>query len=149
MLEFLHRLLRRIISRERVYSKKMIGMRCLGFEFTGVQLLSVSHFMEKIDFRTEIMRPAKGRINVEKERNKYSKTDVIASGVLGDMFNPHVNQGKAYIRCLCAKLLEHPTFKSNLVVGLACFDYSVLFTLPREQAMDCSARLFQSLCVRA
>ena len=41
----------------------------------------------------------------------------------------------------------HPTFKSDLVVGLACCDYSVLFTLPRGQAMDCYARLFQSSSV--
>ena len=34
------------------------------------------------------------------------------------------------------------------MVGLACFDYSVLFTLPRGQAMDCYARLFQSFSVR-
>ena len=49
---------------------------------------------------------------------------------------------------ICVELLEHPTFKSNLVVGLACFDYSVLFTLPRGQTMDCFARLFQRFCVR-
>ena len=32
-------------------------------------------------------------------------------------------------------------------MGMACFDYSVLFTLPRGQTMDCYARLFQSFCV--
>ena len=66
---------------------------------------------------------------------------------MGDMFNPHVNQERAYIRYVCSELLKHPTFKSDSVVGLACFDYSVLFTLPREQALDCYARLFQSFCV--
>ena len=94
------------------------------------------------------MSAAKGRIIVEKEKSKKSKTDVIASAVMGDMFNPHVNQGGLYIRYVCTELLKHPTFKSDLVVGLACFDYSVLFTLPRGQAMDCYARLFQSFCVR-
>ena len=64
------------------------------------------------------------------------------------MFNLHVNQGRAYIRYVCAELLKHPTFKSDLVVGLACFDYCVLFTLPRGQAMDCYARLFHSFYVR-
>ena len=64
------------------------------------------------------------------------------------MFNPHVNQGRAYIRYVCSELLKHPTFKSDLVVGLACFDYSALFMLPRGQAKDCYARLFQSFCVR-
>ena len=63
------------------------------------------------------------------------------------MFNLHVNQGRAYFRYVCSELLKHPIFKSDLVMGMACFDYSVLFTLPRGQAMDCYARLFQSFCV--
>ena len=33
-------------------------------------------------------------------------------------------------------------------MGLACFDFSVLFTLPKGQAVDCYARLFQRFCVR-
>ena len=49
--------------------------------------------MEKTEFRTKAMRAAKGRINVEKEKNKKSKTDVISSAVIGDMFNPQVNKG--------------------------------------------------------
>ena len=104
--------------------------------------------MEKTEFRTKAMRAAKWRINVEREKSKKSKNDVIASAVLGEMFNPHVNQWRAYIRYVCSELLKHPTFKSDLVVGLACFDYSVLFTLPRGKAMECYARLFQSFCVR-
>ena len=104
--------------------------------------------MEKTEFRTKAMTAAKGRIIVEKDKSKKSKTDMIASAVMGDMFNPHVNQGMAYIRYVCTELLKHPTFKSDLV-GFACFDYSVLFTLPRVQAMDCYARLFPSFCVRA
>ena len=104
--------------------------------------------MEKTDFRTKAMRAAKGLINVEKEENKKSKTDVIASAVTGDLFNPHVNQGRAYIRYVCSELLKRPTFKSDLVVWLACFDFSVLFTLPRGQDMDCYARLFQSFLFR-
>ena len=104
--------------------------------------------MEKTEFRTKAMRAAKGRINVKREKSKKSKTDVIASVVMGEMFNPHVNQGRAYIRYVCCELLKHPIFKSDLVVELACFDYSVPFTLPRGQAMDCYARLFQSFCVR-
>ena len=88
--------------------------------------------MEKTEFRTKAMRAAKGRVNVEK-KNKKSKTDVVASAVIGDMFNLHVNQGRAYIRYISAELLNHPTFKSYLVVGLAFFDYSVLFTLSGEK----------------
>ena len=147
MLDSLHRLLRRIVSRESLPEENGWDA-LLGFDFTAVQLLSISQFMEKTEFRTKAMRAAKGRINVEKEKSKKAKTDVIASAVMGDMFNPHVNQGRAYIRHVCGELLKHPSFKSDLVVGLACFDYSVLFTLARGQAMSCYARLLQSFCVR-
>ena len=147
MLDFLHRLLRRIVSRESLPEENDWDA-LQEFEFINAQLLSVSQFMEKTEFRTKAMRAAKGRINVEKEKSKKSKTDVIASAVMGDMFNNHVNQGRAYVRYVCTELLKHPTFKSDLVMGMACFDYSVLFTLPRGQAMDCYARLFQSFFVR-
>ena len=77
--------------------------------------------MAKTEFCTKAMRAPKGRIIVEKEKSEKSKTDVIASAVMGDMFTPHVNQGRVYIRYVCSELLKHPTFKSDLVVGLACF----------------------------
>ena len=147
MLDFLHRLSRRIVSRESLLDENDWDA-LLGFEFTDAQLLSVSQFMEKTEVRTKTMRAAKGRINVEKEESKRPKTDMIASAVMGDMFNPQVNQGKAYVRYVCTELLEHTTFKSDLVVGLTCFDYSVLFMLPRGQAKGCYARPFQSFCVR-
>ena len=147
MLDFLPRLLRRIVSRENLPEENDWDA-LLGFEFVDAQLLAVSQFMEETEFRTKAMRAAKGRINVEREKSEQSKTDVIASAVMGDIFNPHVNQVRASIRYVCCELLKHPTFKSDLVVGLACFDYSVLFTLARGQTMDCEARLFQSFCVR-
>ena len=147
MLDFLHRLLRRIVSRESLPDENDWDA-LLGFETVDAQLLTVLQFMEKTEFRTKAMRAAKGRINVQKVKNKKSKTNVIASAVAGEIFKPHLNQGRAYVRYVCCELLKHPTFKSGLVVGLACFDYSVLFTLPRGQAMDRYARLFQSFCVR-
>ena len=146
MLGFIHRLLRRIVSRESLLDENDCDA-LLGFEFVDAQLLTVSQFREETEFRTKAMRAAKGRINVEREKSKKSKTDVIASAVMGDMFNPYVNQGRAFVRYVCTGLLKHPTFKSDLVVGLACLDYSVLFTLPRRQAMYCYARLVQSFCV--
>ena len=146
MLDFLHRLLRRIVSRES-FPEEIDWDPLLGFDFDDAQLLTISQFMEKNEFRTKAMRAAKGRINVEREKSKKSKTDIIAVVVIGDMFNPHVNQGRTYFRYVCFDFLKNPLFKSDLVVGLACFDYSVLFTLTKGQAKDCYARLFQSFCV--
>ena len=92
MLDFLHHLLRRIISRENLTGENDWDV-LLGFEFFDAQLLSISQFMEKTEFRTKAMRAAKGRINVEEESRK-SETDVIASAVVRDMVRPHVNQGE-------------------------------------------------------
>ena len=144
MFEFLHRLLHRTISRESLPEENDWDA-LPGFEFVEAQLLPISQFMEKTEFYTKAMRAATGGKNVEERK---SKTNVIVSAVMGDMFNPHVNQGRAYIRYVCAEFLKHPTFKSYLVVGLVCFDCSVLFTLPRGEPMDCYARLFQSFHVR-
>ena len=44
--------------------------------------------------------------------------------------------------------MRHPTFKSDLVIGLACFDYAVLFKLPKTVAVDCYQHLFQSFSSR-
>ena len=61
--------------------------------------------MEKTEFQKKSMRAEEGRINVEKEKNKKSKTNVIASAVKGDMFNPQVNQRRAYTHYVCAESL--------------------------------------------
>ena len=121
MLDFLHRLLRRIVVQDSLPEEDDWDA-LLEFDFTNFQLLSVSPFMEKTEFRTKAMRAAKGRIKVEKEKNEKVRTNVVASTVMVEMFNPHVDQGRAYIRYVCKELINHPTFKSDLVVGLACFD---------------------------
>ena len=146
MLDFLHRLLRRVVTRECL-PEEIDWDALLEFDFTNVQLLSVSQFMEKTEFRTKAMRAAKGRINVDRENNKKVRTDSVAGTVMGDMFNLHVDQGRAYVRYVCKELINHPTFKSDLVVGLACFDYVVLFTMPKDQAAGCYSRLIHSFCV--
>ena len=94
------------------------------------------------------MRAEKGRINVEREKNKKMRTDVVAGAVMGEMFNPHVDQGRAYIRYVCKELINHPIFMSEWVVGLACFEYAVLFTMPKDQVAGCYSRFFYSFCSR-
>ena len=147
MLDFLHRLLKRIVTRDWLLDEDEWDA-LLEFDSMNVQLLSVSQFMEKTIFRTKAMRAAKGRINVEREKNKNLRTDVVAGTVMGKMFNPHVDQGRAHICYVCKELINHATFKSDLVVGLACFDYAIIFTMPKDQAARCYSRLFHSFCVR-
>ena len=44
--------------------------------------------------------------------------------------------------------MKHPTFKSDLVIGLACFDYGVLFKWQKTVAVDCYQHLFKSFSSR-
>ena len=81
MLDILHRLLRRIISRDS-WPEENEWDALLGFHFSDVKLLSVSQFLKKTEFRTKAMRAAKGRIDVENEKNEKSKTDLVASAVM-------------------------------------------------------------------
>ena len=74
---------------------------------------------------------------MERDKNKKVRTDVVAGTVMDEMFNPHIDQVRAYIHYVCKELINHPTFKSDLVVGLTCFDYVVLFTMPKDQAAGC------------
>ena len=49
MLDLLHRLLRRIVSRESLPEENEWDA-LLGFEFIDAQLLSISHFMRSLSF---------------------------------------------------------------------------------------------------
>ena len=64
---------------------------------------------------------------------------------MGESFNPFIDQGRQCIQYVAKELMRHPTFKSDLVIGLACFDYAVLFKLPKTVAVDCYQHLFHSL----
>ena len=65
------------------------------------------------------MRAAVGRINVDREKNNMTKNEVLDGAVMGEMFYPHVDEGRAYIWYVCKEPINHPTFKLDLVVKLA------------------------------
>ena len=67
---------------------------------------------------------------------------------MGESFHPFIDQGRQYIKNVAKELVKHPTFKSDLVIGLACFDYGVLFKLPKTVAVDSYQHLFQSFSSR-
>ena len=89
-----------------------------------------------------MLKVAKSKIDVERERGKKARSDDVAQTVMGESFNPSIDQGRQYIKHVAKELVKHPTFKSDLVIGLACFDYEVLFKLPKTVAVDCYQHLF-------
>ena len=105
MLDFRHCLLRRFVVRDSLPEEDDWDA-LLEFDFTNVQLLSVSQFMEKTEFRTKAVRAAKGRTNVEKEKNKKVRTDVVAGTEMGEMFNPHDDRGGlTFVKCARSSLI--------------------------------------------
>ena len=77
-----------------------------------------------------------------------TKFDVVARTVMEETFNPLIDQTRHYLRYLTEVLLKHPSFKSDLVVGLASFDYGVSFHLPKPQAIACYRHIFQNFSSR-
>ena len=147
MCNVLHRLLRRIVSRSCLPAEwDWDALR--SFDFAVSEILGIPEFMQKTEFRAKVLRVARSKIDVERERGKKGKSDAIAKAVMGESFNPFIDQGRQYIKYVAKELIRHPTFKSDLVIGLACFDYAVLFKLPKTVAVDCYQHLFQSFSSR-
>ena len=147
MCNFLHRLLRRIVSRDCLPSEwDWDALRF--FDFAVSELLGIPEFMQKTEFRFKVLKLAKSKIDVERERGKKARSDAVAMTVMGESFNPFIDQGRQYIKYVAKELVKHPAFKSDLVIGLACFDYGVLFKLPKTVADDCYQHLFQSFSSR-
>ena len=114
------------------------------FDFAVGELLSIPEFLQKTEFRAKVLNVARSKIDVERERGKKTKSDAVAKTVMGESFNLFIDQGRQYIKRVAKELLKHPTFKSYLVIGLACLDYTVLFKLPKTVAVDCYQHLFPS-----
>ena len=114
------------------------------FDFAVSELLGIPEFMQKTEFRAKVLKVARSKIDVERDRGKKGKSDVVAKTVMGESFNPFIDQGRQYIKDVAKELMRHSTFKSDLVIGLSCFDYAVLFKLPKTVALDCYQHLYQS-----
>ena len=143
MCDILHRLLRRVVSRDCLPSE-WDWDALQSFDFSVGELLGIPEFMRKTEFRSKVLKVAKSKNDVERERGKKSRSDTVAKTVLGESVNPFIDQGRQYVKYVAKELVKHPAFKSDLVVGLACFDYGILFKLPKTVAVDCYQHLFQN-----
>ena len=141
MCDFWHRLLHRIVSRSCLPNEwNWEALR--SFDFPVGEILSIPEFMQKTEFRTKELKFARSKIDVERYRGKKTKSDAVAKTVMGESFNPFLDQGRQYIKYVAKFLLRHPTFKSELINGLACFGYTVVFKFPKTVAVDCYQHLF-------
>ena len=147
MCDCLHRLLRKIVA-PSFLPAEWVWDALRSFDFTVGELLGIPEFMQKTEFRAKVLKVARSKIDVERERGKKSMSDALAMMVMGESFNPFIDQGRQYIKSVAKEILRHPTFKSDLVICLACFDYAVLFKLSKTVAVDCYQHLFQSFSSR-
>ena len=147
MCDFLHRLLRRIVTRSCLLAEwDCDALR--SFDFAVSELLDIPEIMQKTEFRAKVLEVARSKIDVEREGGKKGKSDAIAKTVMGEPFHPFVDHGRQNIKYVAKELMKHPTFKSDLVISLACFDYAVMFKLPKTVAVNCYQHLFQSFSSR-
>ena len=76
MCDFLHRLLRRIVSRNCLPAEwDWDALR--SFDFAVSELLDIPEFMQKTEFRAKVLKVARSKIDVERERGKKGKSDVL------------------------------------------------------------------------
>ena len=148
MLHLLHWLLRQIVERETLPDERD-WETLRQYDFIETKFLDVPSIMEKSEFRAKAMRVAKSKIDVEQEESERQKPyEAVARSVIGATFNPFMETGRSYIRYVATELIKHPSFKSDLVIRMASFDYSTLFILPRPQDIECYRHLFQSFSSR-
>ena len=133
---------------EELFSAEWDWVALRSFDFAVGELLGIPEFMQKTEFRAKVLEVVRSKNNVERERGKNSKSDSVASTVMGESFIPFIDQVRHYIKYVAKEILRHLTFKSDLVIGMACFEYAVLFNLPKTVAVDCYQHLFQSFSSR-
>ena len=118
------------------------------FDIAVGELLSNPEFMQKPEFWARALKVARMKIDVERDRGKKAKSDANAKTEMGESFTHFPDQGRQYIKHVAKELLRHRTFKPDLVIGLACFDYAMLFKLPETVAVDCYQYVYQSFSSR-
>ena len=104
--------------------------------------------MQKTKFRATAVIVARSNFDVERERGNWGKSDAVVKTVTGEALNPFIDLGRQYKKYVARELLRHAMYKCDLVIGLACFDYTVLFKLKETVAVDCYQHVFQSFSSR-
>ena len=148
LLNFLHRLLRRIVERD-TFPKESDWEVLRQHKLYRDKISRCAMFYGEDEFRAKAMRVAKSKTDVEREKSKRQKPpEAVAHSVIEGSFNPFFETGRSYIRYVAKELIKQPSFKSDTVMGMASSDFSTLFVLPRPQAIECYRQLFQSFSSR-
>ena len=96
MCDLLRRLLRRIVPRSCLPDEwDWDALR--SSDCAVGELLSIPEFMQKTDFRTKALKFARSKIDLERERGRKTKSDVVVKTVMGESFSQFIDQDKQYM----------------------------------------------------
>ena len=141
MVSFLYLILRRILPcRKLPKEDDWDKLKC--FDFLRKDLLESEQFMLKTGFRDRALSVVKEHIDVEKTRG--SGTCSAATAVINASCNPFLDACREFLKRVFEGLLQHPDWKTDLVVGLACFECCFLFELPKGQNIESFKHLRKS-----
>ena len=114
----------------------------------GVPIMLLEIF-EKNHFYTAALGVVKASADVENETSrKKSSTQVVTASHVDRTVKLYLGLARTYVMFICNGLSARCLWKSDLVKGLASYDYCVFFELPKEQASSCYGCLFNRLSVR-
>ena len=140
MLDFLQQLLR-LLQRFVVCDSMTVesDWQILSqYGFASTNFLDVPSFLEKTELRARSMPVSKLKVDAVREKIKrHGSSEICALSLIGATVNRFLDSGRIYIRYVPKELFKHPSFKWDLVMGMAWFDYSTLFVLPLLQAIEC------------
>ena len=99
----------------------------------------------KSQFRAAVLRDSKASIDVERQKSKnITSSQVLNASVVNETLTLCLECSRKYMKFVCERLSVHNLWKSDLVKGLASFDYSVLILLPKEHSASCYGCVFNS-----
>ena len=86
-------MLRRIVLRSCL-AAETDGDALRSFDYAVSELLGIPEFMQKTEIRAKVLKVARSKIDVKRERGKKGKTDAVAKTLMGDSFNLFIDQGR-------------------------------------------------------
>ena len=110
MSDLLHRPLRHVLKRSDLLDESDLE-NLWSFDFDMTDFLSLPDSMQKTKFRTKALKVAKYKIDMQRDRGKKTKADVVVRTVLGETFNPFMDQDRQYFRYVSKEPLKYPRFK--------------------------------------
>ena len=108
--------------------------------------LSCRDFLTRLKLKFSLDEASEAK--VQKENSGKKNLNSIIEGLTETIRDKFATQARIYVVFLLDSLLKDIRLTAGIVRGMACFDLTVLLTLPMEQASFCFRALFHSFQLR-